>query len=498
MITLTEFEQLQQAGYNTIPVYRQRLADTETPLTVFARLRQQKLAYLFESVEGGETWARYSIIGLGEGTVFSCNDGVLSIQDAQGKISTQDCQDPFQYIRDYQTQFKVPPHELTPQLPQFTGGLVGYFGYDAVRYIEPKLKGNAPKNDPIALPDIWLMLSKTVIVFDNLKDTLFLIYHADTTQGETFATAQQHLDDIERLLAEPVQLTAQKHNFPQFTSMTGEEKFLQDVDKVKEYIKAGDVMQVVPAQRMVSDFDGDAISVYRALRHLNPSPYLFLLQGYTLADGKDFHIVGSSPEILCRLEDGMATVRPIAGTRPRGKTAAEDLALEQDLLADEKEIAEHLMLIDLGRNDIGRVAEIGEVQVTDKMVIERYSHVMHIVSNVQGKVKQGIDALDVLQATFPAGTLSGAPKIRAMQIIDELEPVKRGVFGGAVGYLGWHGEMDLAIAIRTGVIRDKKVYVQAGAGIVADSVPSSEWNETQIKARAVIKAVELSANSLIL
>lgn len=497
MTTLTQFTELEQAGYTTIPVFRQRLADTETPLTVFARLKSQKLAYLFESVEGGETWARYSIIGLGESRIFSCNDGILTIQNEQGEQSQQPCEDPYQFIRDYQAQFNAPPRELLPNLPQFTGGLVGYFGYDAVRYIEPKLRHSAPSHDPIGLPDIWLMLSKTVIVFDNLKDTMFLIHHADTTQGDSFAKAQQVLDEIEKLLDEPIKLVAKPHTFPQFTSMTGEEKFKQDVNHVKEYIKAGDVMQVVPAQRMVADFDGEAISVYRALRHLNPSPYLFLLQGYTLDNQQEFHIVGSSPEILCRLEDSIATVRPIAGTRPRGKTPAEDVAFEQDLLADAKEIAEHLMLIDLGRNDIGRVSKIGKVQVTEKMTIERYSHVMHIVSNVQGEVLDGVDALDVLKATFPAGTLSGAPKIRAMEIIDEVEPVKRGIFGGAIGYLGWHGEMDLAIVIRTGVIRENKVYVQAGAGVVADSVPQSEWNETQIKARAVIKAVELSANGLI-
>lgn len=497
MTTALQFEQLKQAGYLTIPVFRQRLADTETPLTVFARLRQHQLSYLFESVEGGETWARYSIIGLGETTVFSCNAGMLTIQNEYGHITQQPCIDPFQYIRDYQAQFKVPPHALIPELPQFTGGLVGYFGYDTVRYIEPRLN-NAPEADPVGLPDLWMMLSKTVIVFDNLKDTMFLITHADATQTNSFEQAQQTLDQIEELLSQPIVLTAKSHTPPKFQSLTGEEKFLKTVDKVKEYIRAGDVMQVVPGHRMVADFDGDPLSVYRALRHLNPSPYLFLVQGYTLTDQEPFYIVGSSPEILCRLEDGMATVRPLAGTRPRGKTHDEDLALEQDLLTDQKEIAEHLMLIDLGRNDIGRVSKIGKVQVTDRMVIERYSHVMHIVSNVQGEVLENVDALDVLKATFPAGTLSGAPKIRAMEIIDEVEPVKRGVFGGAVGYLGWHGEMDMSIAIRTGIIRQGKVYVQAGAGLVADSNPQSEWNETQIKARAVIKAVELSANGLIL
>lgn len=497
MSNIQQFEQLKAQGYNLIPVYRQRLADTDTPLSVFARLQQHPNAYLFESVEGGENWARYSIIGLGETTVFSCNQGVLTIQQPHVELQHMPCADPFQYIRDFQAQFKVPDHTLIPELPKFTGGLVGYLGYDSVRYIEPRL-GLARQEDPVGIPDLWMMLSKTVIVFDNLKDTLFLIVHADAGQPEAYQQAEQQLDALEQLLATPVSLTAKPHRAPHFVSLTGKEKFIETVDKVKEYIRAGDVMQVVPGHRMVSDFDGEPLQVYRALRHLNPSPYLFLLQGQTLEDQKPFHVVGSSPEILSRLEQGIATVRPLAGTRPRGKTKEEDLALEQDLLSDEKEIAEHLMLIDLGRNDIGRVAKIGKVQVTDQMVIERYSHVMHIVSNVQGEVLDGVDALDVFKATFPAGTLSGAPKIRAMEIIDEVEPVKRGIFGGAVGYLGWHGEMDMSIAIRTCVIRENKVYVQAGAGLVADSVADSEWNETQIKARAVIKAVELSSNGLIL
>ncbi|WP_174493430.1 anthranilate synthase component I [Acinetobacter sp. Marseille-Q1623] len=497
MTTLNQFEQLKTAGYSLIPVYRQRLADTDTPLSVFARLKDHKQAYLFESVEGGENWARYSIIGLGESTVFSCNAGQLTIQQANGDIRQQTCLDPFQYIRDFQAQFKVPPHDLIPDLPQFTGGLVGYFGYDSVRYIEPRLN-NVPEADPVGLPDLWMMLSKTVIVFDNLKDTLFLIVHADVNDADAYQKAQQQLDELETLLATPISLQAKKHTAPHFESLTGKENYLASIEKVKEYIRAGDVMQVVPGHRMVSDFDGEPLQVYRALRHLNPSPYLFLVQGQTLENNQPFHIVGSSPEILSRLENGIATVRPLAGTRPRGKTKEEDLALEKDLLSDEKEIAEHLMLIDLGRNDVGRISKIGKVQVTDQMVIERYSHVMHIVSNVQGEVRDDVDALDVFKATFPAGTLSGAPKIRAMEIIDEVEPVKRGIFGGAVGYLGWHGEMDMSIAIRTCVIRENKVYVQAGAGLVYDSNPESEWNETQIKARAVIKAVELSSNGLIL
>ena len=497
MTTSAQFQQLAQQGYNLIPVYRQRLADTDTPLSIFARLKQHQQAYLFESVEGGENWARYSIIGLGESTVFSCNEGVLTIKATDGSLSEQPCLDPFQFIRDFQSQFKVPTQQDLPGLPSFTGGLVGYFGYDAVRYIEPKLK-NVPADDPVGLPDIWMMLSKTVIVFDNLKDTLFLIVHADVNDADAYTQAQAQLDQLEDILATPVSLKAIKHTAPHFESLTGHDNFLASIEKVKDYIRAGDVMQVVPGHRMVSDFDGEPLQVYRALRHLNPSPYLFLVQGQTLGNNTPFHIVGSSPEILSRLENGVATVRPLAGTRPRGKTKEEDLALEKDLLSDEKEIAEHLMLIDLGRNDVGRVSKIGKVQVTDQMVIERYSHVMHIVSNVQGEVRDDVDALDVFKATFPAGTLSGAPKIRAMEIIDEVEPVKRGIFGGAVGYLGWHGEMDMSIAIRTCVIRENKVYVQAGAGLVADSNPESEWNETQIKARAVIKAVELSSNGLIL
>ncbi len=495
MTTATQFQQLREAGYNTIPVYRQRLADTETPLSVFARFKNHPQAYLFESVEGGENWARYSMIGLGESTVFSCNQGQLIVQQADGSRTSQSCLDPFAYIRDFLSHFKVPTQQELPELPSFTGGLVGYFGYDTVRYIEPRLC-HPPTEDPVGLPDLWMMLSKTVIVFDNLKDTLFLIVHADANAPESFEQAQKQLDDLEYLLAQPLVLNAKPHTSPVFVSLTGEDKYKQTVEKVKEYIRAGDVMQVVPGHRMVADFDGDPLSVYRALRHLNPSPYLFLVQGQTLQDGKPFHIVGSSPEILSRLENGIATVRPLAGTRPRGKSHEEDLALEQDLLSDAKEIAEHLMLIDLGRNDVSRVAKIGKVQVTEKMVVERYSHVMHIVSNVQAEVRDDVDALDVFKATFPAGTLSGAPKIRAMEIIDEVEPLKRGVFGGAVGYLGWHGEMDMSIAIRTCVIREAKVYIQAGAGLVADSDPDSEWHETQIKARAVIKAVELSSNGL--
>lgn len=504
MMNLSEFERLVAAGYRHIPVFRQRLADTDTPVSVFARLRangqEEGARYLFESVQGGERWGRYSIIGLGSGTVLQYRQGEMRVQHPNAALEAIACADPFEFIREFQKTFKTPPVSETPALPNFTGGLVGYFAYDSVRYIEPKLK-NIPESDPINLPDIWLMVSDTVIVFDSLRDTLSLITHADSQEPDAYQRAVERLDALERKLAAPLNLVAKPHTAPVFTSHSGDQKFMSDVQRIQEYIKAGDVMQVVPSQRMSSPFDGDALSVYRALRHLNPSPYMFLVDGVTLDDAKGqakpFHLVGSSPEILTRLENGIVTVRPLAGTRPRGKTPEEEAALEADLLADGKEIAEHLMLIDLGRNDAGRVSQIGQVKVTERMTIEKYSHVMHIVSNVEGVVRPELDALDVFKATFPAGTLSGAPKIRAMEIIDELEPVKRGVFGGAVGYLGWHGEMDTAIAIRTAVITDQQVHVQAGAGVVADSVPASEWNETLIKARAVIKAVELSANGLL-
>lgn len=498
MMSLEKFQQLADAGYTHIPVFRQHLADTDTPLAVYARLREAHLAsYLFESVQGGERWGRYSMIGLGAGVVLQYQRGIMHEQQPNQPLVQHDCADPFAFIRQFQQRYRVPTAAQIPELAGFSGGLIGYFGYDCVRYIEPRLQ-NTPSLDPIGLPDIWLTLSQTVVVFDSLRDALFLIVHADAAQPDAYADAERQLDALEAQLAQPLRLTAQPHTPPNFVSQTGEQRFKASVETVQEYIRAGDVMQVVPSQRMSSPFNGDPLSVYRALRHLNPSPYLFLLHGHTLNDAESFDLVGSSPEILSRLENGRVTVRPIAGTRPRGQTPEQDLANEIDLLADPKEIAEHLMLIDLGRNDVGRVSQIGQVQVTERMSIERYSHVMHIVSNVEGVVREGLDALDVFKATFPAGTLSGAPKIRAMEIIDQLEPVKRGVFGGAVGYLGWHGEMDTAIAIRTGVIRRGMVHVQAGAGVVADSVPASEWNETLLKARAVMRAVELSANGLIL
>jgi anthranilate synthase component 1 len=376
-------------------------------------------------------------------------------------------------------------------MPAFAGGLVGYFAYDTVRYVEKRLRASMPA-DELGTPDILLMVSDELLVFDNLAGTIKLIVHADPDSDDAFAQSQQRLDTLAAKLAQaapslPELDLAASDGIAEtdFVSSMGEANYKQAVETIKQYVLAGDVMQVVPSQRLSTRFDAEPLNLYRALRNLNPSPYMYFL------DLEDFHIVGSSPEILARLEHGTVTVRPIAGTRRRGYSEEEDLAMERELLADPKEIAEHLMLIDLGRNDAGRVSEIGSVELTDKMIVERYSHVMHIVSNVEGKLREGMTAMDVLRATLPAGTLSGAPKIRAMEIIDELEQVKRGVYGGAVGYLAWNGNMDTAIAIRTAVIKDQVLYVQAGGGIVADSQPELEWKETMNKARAIFRAANM-------
>ena len=379
-------------------------------------------------------------------------------------------------------------------MPRFSGGLVGYFGYETIRYIEPKLNKNN-KEDPIGSPDILLMVSDEVIVFDNLSGKLFIIVHADPKKNDAYSNALQRLDDISGMLRDNQTNKSQSDNSRDvdendFVSGFTQKNYEKAVNTIKNYIINGDAMQVVLSQRLSIPFQSKPINLYRALRSLNPSPYMYFL------DLEDFQIVGSSPEILVRLEDNIVTVRPIAGTRPRGKTESEDLALEKDLLEDPKELAEHLMLIDLGRNDLGRVADMGSVNLPDKMIIERYSHVMHIVSNVTGELKKGMNAMDVLRSTFPAGTVSGAPKIRAMEIIDELEPVKRGVYSGAVGYISWNGNMDTAIAIRTAVIKDKTLHIQVGAGIVADSIPKNEWDETMNKGRAIFKAVSLVEKGL--
>lgn len=488
------FTSLASQGYNRIPVTREVLADLDTPLSSYLKLADGKYSYLLESVHGGEKWGRYSIIGLPCQQVLKISGHRATLELNGEVIEEHELDDPLTFVEQFQTRFKVP--ELDG-LPRFNGGLVGYFGYDTVRYIEPKLAKSCPP-DPLKTPDILLMVSDQLVVFDNLSGKLILIYHADPAVEDAYQLAQSVLDLLVHRLrnqAPNVGLDnsgAQKNPIEEtdFISGFSEEKFKNAVDDIKEYVLSGDVMQTVISQRMSIPFESNPLDLYRALRCLNPSPYMYFL------NLDDFHIVGSSPEILARVEHGEVTVRPIAGTRKRGQTEEDDLALEADLLADPKECAEHLMLIDLGRNDAGRVSEIGSVKLTDKMVIERYSHVMHIVSNVTGKLKADTTPIDVLRATFPAGTLSGAPKIRAMEIIDQLEPVKRGVYGGAVGYLSWNGNMDTAIAIRTAVIKDKVLHIQAGAGVVADSVPQSEWDETMNKGRAIFKAVAMATHGL--
>lgn len=495
MMTFKEYQAFKDQGFSHAPLVKKRLMDAQTPVSVFSKVRDLNgSAYLFESVVGGERWARYSMIGLGRELILQYADGNMTIKK-NDLTEVESVTDPFDYIRKLMAEYKMPTAEDVETLPSFSGGLIGYFGYDMVRVIEPSL-GLSDAPNPLTMPDMWLMLSMSVIVFDTLENTLSIIVYADCHTEDGYSTAIRELEKIEEKLAEMPNLNAPIMPTPVFRSHTGATKYCRDVNKIKDYILAGDVMQVVPAQRLTADYSGDSLAVYRALRFLNPSPYLFLVHGYTLDDHKRFDIIGASPEILSRIENGKVTVRPLAGTRRRGQDNAEDLALEQELLNDEKEIAEHLMLIDLGRNDIGRVCEYGSVKVTDKMFIERYSQVMHIASNVEGTISPDKDALDVFCATFPAGTLSGAPKIRAMQIIDEIEPVRRTVFGGSVGYLGWHGNMDTAIAIRTAVMRRGEIHIQAGAGVVADSVPKSEWEETNKKALALVKAVKMACNGL--
>ncbi len=486
-----DFAALAAQGYQRIPVVREVLADLDTPLSAYLKLAAGPDSYLFESVQGGEKWGRYSIIGL------PCHErievrGRTVLHRRGGEVLAEEAvPDPLAWIEAFHAARRAPE---APGLPRFTGGLVGCFGYDTVRYIEPRL-GECPNPDPLGVPDILLLVSDEVAVFDNLRGRIYLVVHADADVPGSREAAEARLDELAARLRRPLAPPAPAPSGPpvsesDFASGFTREGFEAAVERARRYIVDGDVMQVVLSQRLSIPFRARPLDLYRALRGLNPSPYLYYL------DLGGLHVVGSSPEILVHLEDGQVTVRPIAGTRPRGATEAEDRALERDLLADPKERAEHLMLIDLGRNDIGRISETGSVRVTEQMVIERYSHVMHIVSNVTGRLAPGRTPMDALRATFPAGTLSGAPKIRAMEIIDELEPVKRGIYGGAVGYLSWSGNMDTAIAIRTAVIQDGTLHVQAGAGIVYDSVPEREWEETMNKARAVFRAVQLASEGL--
>jgi len=490
-LTQAEFASYAALGFNRIPIMREILADLDTPLSAYLKLADGPYSYLFESVQGGEKWGRYSIIGLPCRTLLRAFGNEITVEKDGGIIERITVADPLEYVRNFKARYRVPPIK---GLPRFTGGLVGYFGYDTVRYIEPVLGANT-KPDQIEEPDILLMVSDEVVVFDNLAGKLFVVIHVNPEITGAYAKARARLDELVDRLRGACPATAmpsavKRISEQAFISGFTREGFEQAVEKSKEYIRAGDIMQVVVSQRLSIPIDFAPLDLYRALRTLNPSPYMYFI------DLGDFHIVGSSPEILVRLEEGLVTVRPIAGTRRRGKDEVEDQELERELLADPKERAEHLMLVDLGRNDVGRVARTGSVKLTDKMIVERYSHVMHIVSNVTGELKQSTDAIDVLRATFPAGTVSGAPKVRAMEIIDELEPIKRGVYSGAVGYIGWNGNMDTAIAIRTAVIRNGVLYIQAGAGIVADSVPRNEWEETMNKARAVFRAVTMAAAGL--
>jgi anthranilate synthase component 1 len=483
-----DFQRLAAEGFNRVPLVLETFADLDTPLSIYLKLANEPYTYLLESVQGGERFGRYSFIGLAAASRIVARGHRVSVMHGEAVTEDAERADPLAFVREYLARFKV---AHVPGLPRFCGGLVGCFGYEAVRYIEPRLERLPPKPDPLGTPDIVLLLSEEVAIVDNLAGKLYLVVYADPRNPRAYAYAQERLQKLLERLRQPVEIPAHHGAVAhQPQSNFGEATFLQAVAKAKRYIYDGDIMQVQVSQRLTRRFAAEPLALYRSLRTLNPSPYMFYF------DFRDFHVVGASPEILVRQEGRKVTVRPIAGTRRRGATPEEDRALAEELISDPKERAEHVMLIDLGRNDVGRIAETGSVKVTDTMVIERYSHVMHIVSNVEGTLKPDLDAIDVLRATFPAGTVTGTPKVRAMEVIDELEPVKRGIYSGAVGYLGFQGDMDLAIAIRTGVIKDETLHVQAAAGIVADSIPESEWQETNIKARALLRAAEMATAGL--
>ena len=498
MITELEFKSLAQQGYNRIPLMAEAFADLETPLSLYLKLAHGRgdgaHSFLLESVVGGERFGRYSFIGLPARTLLRASGfGAAAKTEVvrDGQVVETHHGNPLDFIAAYQQRFKV---ALRPGLPRFCGGLAGYFGYDAVRYIEKKLEASCPP-DTLGTPDILLLQCEELAVIDNLSGKLYLIVYADPAQPEAYANAKKRLRELKEALkysvAAPVVKPSQSH--PAERSFAKDD-YLAAVDRAKELIAAGDFMQVQVGQRISKRYTESPLSLYRALRSLNPSPYMYY---YHFGD---FHVVGASPEILVRqehTEEGQKVIiRPLAGTRPRGATPEKDKATEVELLADPKERAEHVMLIDLARNDIGRIAKIGSVKVTEAFVVERYSHVMHIVSNVEGVLNDGMTNMDVLKATFPAGTLTGAPKVHAMELIDQLEPVKRGIYGGACGYLSYAGDMDVAIAIRTAIIKDQTLHVQAAAGVVADSVPEMEWRETEHKARALLRAAELVEEGL--
>ncbi len=507
-MTELDFQSLAEQGYTRVPVAAEARADLYTPLAVYLKLaggtggtggtNGSPFTYLLESVVGGERFGRYSFIGLACSERIEVHGGNVRrlLRDTRGAdvvIERVENADPFEYLRGYLARQKVAP---VPAALRFGGGLVGYFGYESVRHVEPTaLKGGKP--DALKTPDMLLLVSDELAVMDNVLGKLYLVVYADPREPGAWRAARERLERLRARLALPVteeisagfidenRTVRQEELECSFT----QEQFVAAVRRCKEYIFAGDCMQVQISQRTSRAFDAPPLELYRALRGVNPSPYMYYF------DFGDHHVVGASPEIMVRLSGGAVTLRPIAGTRPRGKTPEEDARTAEELLADPKERAEHVMLIDLGRNDVGRVAQTGTVRVTEKMAIERYSHVMHIVSNVEGRVAPGLDAIDVFRASFPAGTVTGAPKVRAMQIIDELEPVKRGVYSGAVGYLGFNGDMDVAIAIRTAVLKDGRLHVQAAAGVVADSDPQAEWQETQHKTRAILRAAEVACSS---
>lgn len=491
MMTADQFQAFAQQGYKRIPIVHEVLSDLDTPLSAYLKLASGACSYLFESVEGGARWGRYSIIGLPARTVLKVYGYRLVLEENGEIVRDELVADPLAEIEKIKNAISV-PH--LPDLPKFHGGWVGYFGYECAQYVEKKLQAKQ-NHDQLGMPDIYLMLAEELAVFDNLKGKIYLIVNANPEQNNAYENAVQRLEALVHRLRETA-VTYPRLPDPtaidesHFISSFPKEKYLQAVQQCKEYVYSGDVFQVQISQRLSVPYRARPLDVYRALRSLNPSPYMYFLDL-----GRE-QIVGSSPEILVRVQAGQVVVRPIAGTRRRGKDDADDLAMEAELLADPKERAEHLMLIDLGRNDVGRIAEVGSVKMTEHMIVERYSHVMHIVSEVVGKIRHGLSFMDVFRATFPAGTLTGAPKIRAMEVIAEFEPVKRGVYGGAVGYWGWDDQADLAIAIRTAVIQDGQLHVQAAGGVVADSVPELEWKETMNKGRALFRAVQQAAQGL--
>ena len=491
MLSPAEFDELAAAGYNRIPLVREVLSDLDTPLSVYLKLADGPHTYLFESVQGGESFGRYSIIGLPASRVYAFEGHTLVVRELGEEVERRAVTDPLAEVEALRQRYRVAP---VAGLPGFSGGLVGYFGFECIGWVEPRLAGGDIP-DLLGTPEAVLMLSEEIAVFDNLKGRLYLIVHADPAEPHAYVRAQRRLDQLAHRLRHagssyPDTLDPKALDESHFVSGFTREGFEAAVRKSQEYIRAGDIFQVVLSQRLSVPFRARPVDVYRALRALNPSPYMYFIDlGAT-------KVVGASPEILVRLTGGRITVRPIAGTRPRGATPEADRALEAELLADPKERAEHLMLIDLGRNDAGRVSQPGSVVVTDSFAIERYSHVMHIVSQVEGDLAPGLSFADVLRATFPAGTVSGAPKIRALEVIRELEPIRRNIYSGAVGYLAWNGDADTAIAIRTAVIQDGMLHVQAGAGIVHDSDPAKEWEETMNKGRALFRAVAQAASGL--